>query len=49
MRRFGLISVNVNGNYDKLTMQNIQKIQLNQLLIPSGTVNENLYNFIKKL
>ena len=49
MRRFGLISVNVNGKYDKLTMQNVQKIQLSQLLIPTGIVNQNLYNFIKNL
>ena len=47
MKTFGLNEMHVNGIYDEITMISIKKVQLSQLLYPSGIVDEALYNFIK--
>jgi len=48
MTSFGLSSISVTGIYDLITMKNIKKIQIAQLMSPTGIVNETFYNFLLK-
>ena len=45
-KKFGLTSVTVNGIYDKITYINIKKIQINQLLTPTGIIDKVLYEYL---
>ena len=49
MKKFGISTITVTGYYDKITANNIKKIQISQFLPPTGAVDRVMFEFLRKI